>query len=215
MVRERGILFKSATALEQAASLDTVVFDKTGTLTRGQPEVVAVATADGVAEGELLRLVAAAERDSEHPLARAIINAAQARGLDPPGAARFEAVPGEGALATVEVRRLAVGNARLLAREGVSLDGLAQRAAELAGQGRTTVQVAVDGHAVGVIAIADAPRETSKDAIAALAELGVRAVMLTGDSHATAQRVAAEIGIDDVIAEVLPGGTAGKIAELQ
>jgi Cu2+-exporting ATPase len=211
----RGILFKNATALEQAATLDTVVFDKTGTLTRGQPEVVAIATADGVPEGELLRLVAAVERDSEHPLAQAIVTAAQARGLDPPGAKGFEAVPGEGALATVEGRRVAAGNARLLAREDVSLDRLAQRAAELAGQGRTTVQVAIDGHAAGVIAIADAPRQTSKGAIAALRELGVRAVMLTGDGQATAQRVAAELGIDEVIAEVLPGDKAGQVAELQ
>jgi len=211
----RGILFKNATALEQTASLDTVVFDKTGTLTRGQPEVVAVATADGVAEGELLRLVAAAERDSEHPLAQAIVGAARARGLDPPAADGFTAVPGEGALATVEGTRVTVGNGRLLAREGVSLDGLAQRAAELAGQGRTTVQVALDGRAAGVIAIADAPRQTSKDAIAALRVFGVRSVMLTGDSHATAQRVAAEIGIEEVIAEVLPGDKAGTIAELQ
>jgi Cu2+-exporting ATPase len=211
----RGILFKSATALEQTASLDTVVFDKTGTLTRGQPEVVAVATAGGIADGELLRLVAAAERDSEHPLAQAIVSAARARGLDPPTADGFTAVPGEGALATVEGKRLAVGNARLLARQGVSLDGLAQRAAELAGEGRTTVQVALDGRAAGVIAIADAPRETSKDAIAALRELGIRAVMLTGDSQATARRVAAEIGIDEVIAEVLPGDKAAKVAELQ
>jgi Cu2+-exporting ATPase len=211
----RGILFKSATGLEQTASLDTVVFDKTGTLTRGQPEVVAVATADGVPERDLLRLVAAAERDSEHPLAQAILGAARARGLDPPAADGFTAVPGEGALATVEGKRVAVGNGRLLAREGVSLDGLAQRAAELAGQGRTTVQVALDGRAAGVIAIADAPRETSKEAIAALAGLGVRSVMLTGDSHATAERVAAEIGIAEVIAEVLPGDKAGKIAELQ
>jgi len=211
----RGILFKNATALEQTASLDTVVFDKTGTLTRGQPEVVAVATAGGVAEGELLRLVAAVERDSEHPLAQAILSAARARGLEPPAADGFEAVPGEGALATVEGTRVAVGNVRLLAREGVSLDGLAQRAAELAGQGRTTVQVALDGRAAGVIAIADAPRETSEDAIAALRELGVRAVMLTGDSQATAQRVAAEIGIAEVIAEVLPGRKAAKVAGLQ
>jgi Cu2+-exporting ATPase len=212
---KRGILFKNATALEQTASLDTVVFDKTGTLTRGQPEVVAIATADGVEDGELLRLVAGAERDSEHPLARAIVNAAKTRGLDLPSVDGFEAVPGEGAIATVDGRRLAVGNARLLAREHVSLDGLAQAAAELAADGRTTVQVAIDGHAAGVIAIADAPRETSKDAVAALRELGLRAVMLTGDSQATAERVAAEIGIDEVIAEVLPGEKAGKVAELQ
>jgi Cu2+-exporting ATPase len=212
---KRGILFKNATALEQTSSLDTVVFDKTGTLTRGQPQVVAVATADGIAEDELLRLVAAAERDSEHPLAQAIVNAARASGLDLPTADGFTAVPGEGALATVEGRRVAAGNGRLLTREGVSLDGLAQRAAELAGQGRTTIQVALDGRAAGVIAIADAPRETAKEAIAALAELGVRAVMLTGDGRATAERVAAEIGIAEVIAEVLPGDKAAKVAELQ
>ena len=112
-------------------------------------------------------------------------------------------------------RRVAAGNARLLAREDVRLDGLAQRAAELAGQGRTTVQVAIDGRAAGVIAIADAPRETSKAAVAALRELGVRSVMLTGDGRATAERVAADIGIDEVIAEVLPADKAGNVAELQ
>jgi Cu2+-exporting ATPase len=210
-----GILFKNATALEQSAGLDTVVFDKTGTLTRGQPEVVAIATASGVEEHELLRLVAAAERDSEHPLAQAIVDAAKDRGLDMPPPDAFRAVPGEGALATVEGKRLAIGNARLLARVGVSLDGLAQAAAGLAGEGRTTIQVALEGRAVGVIAIADAPRDTSKHAVAALRQLGVRTVMLTGDGQATAQRVAAEIGIEEVIAEVLPGDKAGKVVELQ
>ncbi|HEX6712089.1 MAG TPA: heavy metal translocating P-type ATPase [Thermoleophilaceae bacterium] len=212
---KRGILFKNATALEQTAGLDTVVFDKTGTLTRGRPEVVAIATADGVDETELLRLVAAAERDSEHPLAQAIVEAAKARGLEPPTGSGFEAVPGKGALATVEGKRLTVGNARLLAREHVSLDGLAEQTDELAGQGRTTVQVAIDGRAAGVIAIADAVRDTSKAAVDQLRELGVRAVMLTGDSRATAERVAAELGIEEVIAEVLPGDKASKIAELQ
>jgi P-type Cu2+ transporter len=212
---KRGILFKNATALEEIASLDTVVFDKTGTLTRGQPEVVSIATADGVEESELLRLVAAAERDSEHPLAQAIVNAAKARGLDVPPAEGFIAVPGEGATATVDGRRLAVGNARLLARDHVNLGGLAQPASKLAGEGRTTVLVALDGRAAGVIAIADAPRETSKDAVAALRELGVGTVMLSGDSRATAERVAAEIGIEKVIAEVLPGEKAIKVAELQ
>ncbi len=212
---KRGILFKSATALEQTASLDTVVFDKTGTLTRGQPEVVAVATVEGIDERDLLRLVAAAERDSEHPLAQAIVDAAHARALKPPAVETFEAVPGEGAIATVEGKRVAVGNARLLDREGISLDGLAGRAAELAGEGRTTVRVALDGQAAGLIAIADAPRDTAQAAVAALRELGVRPVMLTGDSEATAQRIAAEIGIDEVIAEVLPGEKATKVAGLQ
>jgi Cu2+-exporting ATPase len=212
---QRGILFKNATALEQAATLDTVVFDKTGTLTRGEPQVVDIATADGIAEDDLLRLVAAAEGDSEHPLAQAIVNAAHQRGLQTPSVSDFQAIPGQGATATVEGHRLAVGNARLLDGEHVSLDGLAQQAADLAGQGRTTVQVALDGKAAGVIAIADAPRDTAKAAVAALRDLGVRAAMLTGDSHATAKRVADAVGIDEVIAEVLPQDKAAKIKELQ
>jgi Cu2+-exporting ATPase len=211
----RGILFKQAVALEQAASLDTVVFDKTGTLTRGEPEVVAIATADGVAENDLLRLVAAAEGDSEHPLAEAIVRAAEQRGLQRPPVERFEAMPGYGAVATVEGRRLLVGNARLLDREHVALNGLAARAAELAGQGRTTVHVALDDHAAGVIALADAARDSAKEAVSALRAQGIRAVMLTGDSRATAQRVAAEVGIAEVIAEVLPGDKAAKVTELQ
>jgi Cu2+-exporting ATPase len=212
---KRGILFKNAMALEQAASLDTVVFDKTGTLTRGEPEVVAIATADGVDENEVLRLVAAAEGDSEHPLAEAIVKAASTRGLQVPRTEAFEAVPGHGLLASVDGHRLAVGNARLLERQRISRDGLAARSDELAGQGRTSVQVAIDDKAAAVIAIADAPRETAAVAISALRELGVRPVMLSGDSGATAQRVAAELGIDEAIAEVLPADKAAKVAELQ
>ena len=212
---QRGILFKHALGLEQAASLDTVVFDKTGTLTRGEPEVVAIATLDGIAGNEVLRLVAAAERDSEHPLAQAIVKAAGAGGLKVPETETFEAVPGHGLIATVEGHRLAVGNARLLEREGIARDGLVGRSNELSGQGRTSVQVAIDGRAAAVIAIADAPRETAAAAITALRDLGLRPVMLSGDSQATAERVAAELGIDEVIAEVLPADKAAKVAELQ
>jgi Cu2+-exporting ATPase len=212
---KRGILFKHAIALEQAATLDTVVLDKTGTLTRGEPEVVALATADGVAEDELLTLVAGAEAESEHPLARAIVKAARDRGLEPPRADSFEAVPGHGAIASVAGTQLAIGNQRLLDREGVTLDGLARRADELAGEGRTTVRVAADGRALGLLAIADAPRETAAAAITALKDAGVRPVMLSGDSRATAERVAREVGIDEVIAEVLPADKAAKVAELQ
>jgi Cu2+-exporting ATPase len=212
---KRGILFKHAMGLEHAASLDTVVLDKTGTLTRGEPEVVAVATTNGVDEDEVLRLVASAERDSEHPLAQAIVQAASERGLDFARTETFEAVPGHGLLATVEGRRLAVGNARLLEREGIARNGLAAHADELAGQGRTSVQVAVDGKAAAVIAIADASRDTAAEAIRALHELGVRTVMLSGDSRATAERIAAELGIGEVIAEVLPADKAAKVAELQ
>jgi Cu2+-exporting ATPase len=212
---QRGILFKHALALEAAASLDTVVLDKTGTLTRGEPEVVAIATTDGLSEDEVLRLAAAAERESEHPLAKAILKAARERGLKPPHVETFEAVPGHGAVATVEGHHLAVGNARLLDREGVSLDGLTGRAAELAGEGRTAIQVALDGRAVAVVAIADAPRETAAEAIRTLKELGVRPVMLSGDSRATAGRIGAQLGIEEVIAEVLPADKAAKVKELQ
>ncbi len=211
----RGILFKHAIGLEQAARLDTVVFDKTGTLTRGEPEVVAVATADGFPEDEVLRLVAAAEQESEHPLAAAIVDAARRRGLDLPRAASFEAVPGHGAIATVEGRRLVIGNGRLLARENIDLDGLAATADELAGEGRTTVAVALDGKPSALIAIADAPRDTAAEAVRALTELGVNTVMLSGDSRTTAERVARQLGIDQVIAEVLPGDKARKVSELQ
>jgi Cu2+-exporting ATPase len=211
---KRGILFKHAVAIEQAATLDTVVFDKTGTLTRGEPEVVAVAT-DGVSEHELLQLVAGAERESEHPLAAAIVQAAKARGLEPGRVESFQAVPGHGALATVDGRRLVVGNARLFEREGLALDGLAAEDSRLAGEGRTTVRVAVDGRAAGVIAIADAPRDSAIEAVRTLKELGVQVVILTGDSAATAERIAAEVGIDEVIAEVLPSDKAAKVADLQ
>ncbi len=212
---KRGILFKNAIALEQVASLDTVVLDKTGTLTKGEPEVVAVVTADRVHEGELLRLSAAVERESEHPLAEAIVRAAEERRLDTPRATAFEAVAGHGAIATVEGQRVALGNARLLEREHVSLDGLAERARELAGEGRTVVHVARDGKAAGLVAIADSPRETAAKAITALKEIGVRPVMLTGDNRQTAERIARELGVEEVIAEVLPQEKAQKVKELQ
>jgi P-type Cu2+ transporter len=205
----RGTLFKNAMALEQATSLDTIVFDKTGTLTRGEPEVVEIKTTTAVSEETLLRLAAALERESEHPLAEAIVKAAHLRGLDDAEpATQFEAVAGEGALATVAGRRLAVGNARLLEREHVALDGSRPLAEEMAGQGRTVVHVAVDGEIAGLIAIADAPRNSAHEAITALTALGVRPVMLTGDNRATAERIATALGIDEVIAEVLPADKA-------
>ncbi|MCD6726822.1 MAG: heavy metal translocating P-type ATPase [Solirubrobacteraceae bacterium] len=211
----RGILFKHAMALEQGARLDTVVFDKTGTLTRGEPEVIEIATADGIDADELLQLVAAAEGGSEHPTAQAIVRAARVRGVDVPRAEGFEAVPGLGVVASVDGRHVAVGNARLLARERVSADGLAADFERLVGQGRTAVHVAVDGRAVAVIAVADAPRETSAEAARMLREQGLHVVMLSGDSQATAERIASGLGIDEVLGEVLPADKATAIAELQ
>ena len=212
---KRGILFKNAIALEQVASLDTVVLDKTGTLTKGEPEVVAVLTEDGVDEAQLLRLSAAVERESEHPLATAIVRAAQERELEPPRAEAFESIAGHGAVATVEGHRIAIGNTRLLEREHASLDGLSQQAQELAGEGRTVVHVIRDGRAIGLVAIADAPRETAAAAIEALKQLGIQPVMLTGDNRQTAVRIAAALGVDEVIAEVLPQDKAKKVEELQ
>jgi P-type Cu2+ transporter len=211
----RGILFKNAIALEQVASLDAVVLDKTGTLTKGEPQVVAIITRDGTDEDELLRLSAAVERESEHPLADAIVRAARERQLVPPQAESFESIAGEGAVATVEGRRLAIGNTRLVEREHASLDGLSEQGHELAGQGRTVVHVIRDGQAIGIVAIADAPRETAADAITALQELGIRPVMLTGDNRQTAERIAAELGVDEVIAEVLSQDKAQKVKELK
>jgi Cu2+-exporting ATPase len=212
---KRGILFKNALGLEQVASLDTVVLDKTGTLTKGEPEVVAVIAADELDERELLRAAAAVERESEHPLAEAVVRAARERGLDAPRATAFESVAGHGAIATVEGQRIALGNTRLLEREHVSLDGLAERAQELAGEGRTVVHVARAGKAAGLIAIADAPRETAAEAITALKEIGVRPVMLSGDNRQTAERIARELGIDEVLAEVLPEEKAEQVKQLQ
>ena len=211
---KRGVLFKNAIALETSARIETVVMDKTGTLTKGEPEVTDVIV-DGVDEAELLRLVAAVERSSEHPLAEAIVRRSDADGVPRLDAAGFQNVPGHGAVASVDGRTVAVGNRRLMERRGVELGGFAARRDELAGTGRTAVLVAVDGRAAGLIGIADAARESSVAAVKALHEEGVEVVMLTGDNQATAERIAERLGIDTVIAEVLPGDKAAKIAELQ
>ncbi|MBS1882201.1 MAG: heavy metal translocating P-type ATPase [Actinobacteria bacterium] len=211
---KRGVLFKSAVALEASARIDTVVMDKTGTLTRGEPEVTEVIV-EGLGEGELLRLLAAVERSSEHPLAAAIVRRAEAAGAGTAAAEEFENAPGQGATATVEGHAVAVGNRRLMEREGIELGPLAARREELAAGGRTAVLVGVDGRAAAVIGVADAPRETSAAAVAALHEAGVEVAMLTGDNEATAGRIAAGLGIDTVIAEVLPDEKAAKVAELQ
>jgi Cu2+-exporting ATPase len=211
---KRGVLFKNAAALETAARIDTVVMDKTGTLTKGEPEVTDVVT-EGMAEEELLALVAAVERESEHPLAAAVVRHAAARGVSAGAASGFRNVPGHGAIAQVDGRSVAVGNRRLMTREGVELGPLASARDGFAAAGRTAVLVAVDGRAAGVIALADAPRETAAEAVAALHEAGVELVMLTGDNGVTARRIAERLGIDTVIAEVLPEDKSAKIVELQ
>ena len=211
---QRGVLFKNATALETSARIDTVVMDKTGTLTKGEPEVTDVVV-DGIDENELLGLVAALERESEHPLAAAIVRYAADRGVSSPALSGFRNVPGHGASAEVGGRRVIVGNRKMMVAQDVEVGSLMARRDELAATGRTAVLVAVDGRAAGVIALADAVRETAAAAVAALHKAGITTVMLSGDNEATAKRIAAQLGIDTVIAEVLPGDKAAKVSELQ
>jgi Cu2+-exporting ATPase len=211
---KRGILFKNAAAIEAAARVQVVVMDKTGTLTKGEPEVTEIHAA-GMSEDDVLALAAAVERDSEHPLAEAIVRRAEQEGARRLPVSDFENVPGHGTVATVDGHRVAVGNARLMERERVGLEGLESKRTAMASEGRTVVVVAVGGRAAAVIGISDAARPTAKAAVEALHRQGIEVVMLTGDNRATADRIAGELGITEVMAEVLPGEKASKIAELQ
>lgn len=211
---KRGILFKDATAIETSARIDTVVLDKTGTLTRGEPEVTEVVVGD-LDRDRVLALAGALERESEHPLARAVVRHVDAAGVPRLRATGFRNVTGIGALADVDGHRVAIGNRRLMESEGIAVGDLGRRRDEIAAGGRTAVFVAVDDRAVAVVGIADAVRETSAAAVAALHGAGIRVVMLTGDNRATAERIADELGIDDVIAEVLPEDKARQVRQLQ
>jgi Cu2+-exporting ATPase len=208
-----GILIKNASALEQATRLNVVIFDKTGTLTQGKPEVVEVVAAPGRTEAELLALAAGIEKHSEHPLAHAILE--KAKGLEAQAAEAFTNIDGMGARAMVASEGVLVGNRRLMDAERVDLAGLETDAARLQGGGRTVVHVARAGRLWGLIAIADAVRASSAGAVAALKKQGVEVAMLTGDNRATADRIAGELGVDIVLAEVLPGQKADQVKALQ
>jgi Cu2+-exporting ATPase len=212
---KRGILFKNATAIETSARIDTVVMDKTGTLTKGEPEVTDVVVGTGVDEQRVLALAGALERESEHPLAQAVVRHVDAHGVPRLRATGFRNVTGIGALAEVDGHQVAIGNLRLMESEGISVAALAAKRDEIAAGGRTAVFVGVDDTAVAVIGMADAVRETSAAAVTALHEAGIRVVMLTGDNQATAERIAEELGIDTVIAEVLPEDKARHVQQLQ
>ena len=202
-----GILVKRPEALEVAERLDAVVLDKTGTITEGKPQVAAIFPAPGYSEERLLRLAAAVERGSEHPLGAAIIAAAGEREIAVPDAEGFAATPGQGAQATVGGQEVVVGNGAMMASQGVVAAGVAA--------GRTLVYVAIDGSLVGTIALADRPRPSSKDGIARLRAQGLEVVMLTGDSRAAAEAIATEVGIEVIHAEVLPGDKAAVVQSLQ
>ncbi len=211
---EVGLLIKSGEALETAGRVDTVVLDKTGTVTEGSPAVTDLRPASGVDPGTLLRVAAAAEAGSEHPVGEAIVAEARRRGLAVPAASRFEALPGKGVTAEVEGRTVVLGTPTLLAERGIDGD-LESAAEELASRGRTPVLVASGGRALGTIGVSDPVRPGAKDGVARLRALGLDVVILTGDRRATAEAVAREVGVERVVAEVLPARKAETVAALR
>jgi len=211
---EAGILIKGGEVLERAHALTTIVLDKTGTLTHGRPVVTEIIALD-IPEIELLRLAAAAEVGSEHPLGDAVVRAAQDRELQLPPATEFEAIPGQGIQAVVDGRRLLLGNARFFELRGIDLEQLAGRDAQLLDAGNTPLYMAVDGRLAGIIAVADTVRPNAIIAVRRLKQLGLTTVMLTGDHQRVAEAIAAQVGVDRVIAEVLPQHKAEEVKRLQ
>jgi P-type Cu+ transporter len=211
---EYGILFKGADAIEATSKLQVVVFDKTGTLTRGQPSVTDVIAASGSSD-TVLHLAAIAERNSEHPLGEAIVNGARTRGLALDDTTDFEAIPGQGVTAKFNGSTVLLGNRKLMTERRIQLNSLASAAVKLEGEGKTAMFVALDGRAVGVVAVADTVKETSRQAIEELHRMGLQVAMITGDNRRTAEAIAGQVGIDRVMAEVLPEEKANEIKALQ
>ena len=212
---EQGVLFRGGDALQAARRLDTVVLDKTGTITHGKPALTDVIVAPGFAGDDVLALAAAVERSSEHPLAQAIVDGAIDRDLQLAEPERFNAIPGHGVEATVNGRAVLLGNHRLMADHAIVADALDEPALTLAGDGKTPMYLAVDGRAAGLIAVADTVKPDSVAAIGRLKELGLEVAMITGDNRATAEAIARLVGVDRVLAEVLPQDKAHEVHKLQ
>jgi Cu+-exporting ATPase len=210
-----GVLIRNAEALELMEKVDTLVLDKTGTLTEGKPRLTQVIATDSLPENDLLRLVASLERSSEHPLAAAIVKAAEERELELSATANFESLTGKGVIGQVEGREVAVGNASLFAARQISAETLSSKAEELRRQGQAVMLVAVDGKAAGLIAVADPIKPSAKETVSSLKRSGLRLVMLTGDNRATAEGIARELGITDFEAEVLPQQKLAIVKRLQ
>jgi Cu+-exporting ATPase len=210
-----GVLVKNAVALELMQKVDTLVVDKTGTLTVGKPRLMAVEPAGGFDEEELLRLSAALERGSEHPLAAAVVASADERGIELPVASDFASHTGKGVSGSVEGRSVALGNAAMLADVGVDARALQDDADRYRAEGQGVMLVAIDGRLAGLLVVADPIKDSAAAAIAQLHRSGMRIVMLTGDNQRTAEAVARRLGIDDVVAEVLPEQKQAKVAELR
>ena len=211
---EHGILIRNAEALENAHRLDAVVLDKTGTLTLGKPEMTNVATQE-IAEAELLRLAASAERRSEHPVGQAIVDGARRRGIELVEPEEFDATPGQGITARVGEVAVLIGNVKLMREHSLDLNGLGDAADALAQEGKTAMFVALDGRVQGVVGVADTVRPEAREAVERMHRLGLEVAMVTGDNRRTAEAIAAELGIDRVLAEVLPERKADVIKELQ
>ncbi|MBU2609137.1 MAG: heavy metal translocating P-type ATPase, partial [Chloroflexi bacterium] len=212
---QNGILIRSAEALETAHKLNTLVLDKTGTITKGQPSLTDVVPVDSFDADELLRLVASAEHSSEHPLGQAIIQGARDKGLELTEPDDFQSVTGKGISVTVDGHQVLVGNRRLLDDAGIETTALEEQVERLASEGKTSMFAAIDGRPAGVVAVADTVKEDSAAAIATLRRLGIEVVMITGDNHRTAEAIARQVGIERVLAEVLPQDKALEVSRLQ
>jgi Cu+-exporting ATPase len=212
---EHGVLIRSAETLERSHKIGVVLLDKTGTLTQGKPEVTDILALPSSSQEEVLRLAASAERDSEHPLGEAILRAASEKKLQVSSASDFNAIPGHGVEALVEGKRLLLGNLRLMSEKGLSLNGLEEEAERLWAKGKTVMFLGIDNQVVGIIALADTLKPNAKAAVDALHNMGIEVVMLTGDNRRTAEAIAREVGIDRVLAEVLPEHKAQEVKKLQ
>ena len=212
---QAGVLIKSAEALERIEKVNTLVVDKTGTLTEGKPKVVSIVAAEGLEESEVLRLAASVERASEHPLGRAIVDAAAERNLALANVRDFDSPSGKGVMGTVEDRSVILGNAKFLAERSIATAALEDDAERLRQDGATAIYIAIDQKAVGIIAIADPVKATTPEALKALKQEGIRVVMLTGDNKTTAQAVARRLGITEVEAEVLPDQKSAVVEKLR
>ncbi|UYX50506.1 cadmium-translocating P-type ATPase [Bacillus thuringiensis] len=212
---EYGILFKGGEHLEATHRLDTIILDKTGTVTNGKPVLTDIIVADGFEEKEILKLVGAAERNSEHPLAEAIVEGIKEKGIDIPNSETFEAIPGFGIESVVEGKQLLIGTRRLMKKFNIDIEEVSKSMEELEREGKTAMLIAIDKEYAGIVAVADTVKDTSKAAIARLKKMGLDVVMITGDNTQTAQAIAKQVGIDHVIAEVLPEGKAEEVKKLQ
>jgi P-type Cu+ transporter len=212
---EAGILFRSSEALERAGKVKVVILDKTGTITKGQPAVTNIITNNQLPKEELLRLAASVEKGSEHPLGEAIWAEATTRGLTLAEPSGFKAEPGHGVQAEVDGKTVAVGNMRMMEMRGLSLNGLTSEVTRLQSEAKTAMLIAVDNEVAGIVAVADTIKAGSKEAIAELHRMGLKVVMITGDNQKTAEAIAKQVGIDQVLAEVLPEGKSSEVKKLQ